>query len=359
MIAEPLVSVITPVFNAKNYIESTFSSLKKQTIGFSKIEWIAVDNCSEDGSFDFLQKKAKKNKNIKIFQTPANSGSAGLPRNIALANATAPYFFFLDSDDYLDPSAIETLLNIIEYHDVDIASAAFDSFDSYKNIRHEKRYAGKREGIYRIHEQIDEWYPIANPFYTKLFRREIVIDKKLNFNPALRIGEDTLFLFEYMQHIESAWHINQVIHHYRLRPDSATHLINKNYFDNFLFAMNTMKEKLSGTRSKVYFEKFAGASIPPIMVNLLCSRLSDKECEEILSNWFPLLKFVAEINAFYAKPFASSILFEDASRSDLKSAITHFFSIRSLCIDYQAKLDSIFTSRTWQLLSAVRRLKRK
>ena len=106
-----IVSIITPYYNSKQYFDATFKSVLSQT--YQDWEWIVVDDCSTDGSYDYLVDLSKKDKRIKIIFSETNVGTAG-SRNIALKIATGRYITFLDSDDILDPNYLESQLDFIK-----------------------------------------------------------------------------------------------------------------------------------------------------------------------------------------------------------------------------------------------------
>lgn len=106
-----LVSIITPSYNCKQVFKTTFDSVLSQT--YQDWEWIIVDDCSTDGSFEFIKGLAKDDKRIVVFQTPKNGGSA-VARNIGLKHSTGRYITFLDSDDLLDPNYLECQLVFIK-----------------------------------------------------------------------------------------------------------------------------------------------------------------------------------------------------------------------------------------------------
>ena len=111
--SEPLVSIITPAYNCKKTIKDTFDSALSQT--YQNWEWIIVDDCSKDGSFEYLKELTKDDKRIRVFQTEKNGGSA-VARNIGLKHAKGRYITFLDSDDLLDPNYLECQLEFMKEH---------------------------------------------------------------------------------------------------------------------------------------------------------------------------------------------------------------------------------------------------
>lgn len=104
------ISIITPSYNCKEYFLATFKSVLNQT--FSNWEWIIVDDCSNDGSFEYINDLCSKIEKIKVLKTDINSGTS-TARNIGLKNATGRYITFLDSDDILDANYLEEQIKFI------------------------------------------------------------------------------------------------------------------------------------------------------------------------------------------------------------------------------------------------------
>ena len=108
---KPTISIITPSYNCKQVFKATFDSVVYQT--YKDFEWIIVDDCSTDGSFEHIEGLAKDEPRIIVLQTPKNGGSA-VARNIALKHASGRYITFLDSDDLLDSNYLECQLDFIK-----------------------------------------------------------------------------------------------------------------------------------------------------------------------------------------------------------------------------------------------------
>lgn len=91
-----LVSIITPAYNAAEYIAETIESVLAQT--YPKWEMLIVNDCSKDNTAEIVQSYAAKDNRIKLINLKQNSGAA-VARNIAIQNAKGRYIAFLDSDD--------------------------------------------------------------------------------------------------------------------------------------------------------------------------------------------------------------------------------------------------------------------
>jgi teichuronic acid biosynthesis glycosyltransferase TuaG len=98
------VSIITPVFNASEYIETTANSVLVQS--HKNWEWIIIDDRSTDDSLKILHELAEKDKRIRIFHNTGRKGASNC-RNVGIAAASGHYLTFIDSDDIWDSEFIK------------------------------------------------------------------------------------------------------------------------------------------------------------------------------------------------------------------------------------------------------------
>jgi glycosyltransferase involved in cell wall biosynthesis len=105
--SKPIISIITPTYNASRFIEKTVYSIKNQS--FSLWELIIVDDFSEDNCMQLLREFGKKDKRIKIISLSQNYG-AWKARNIGIKESSARYIAFLDSDDMWHSKKLEMQL---------------------------------------------------------------------------------------------------------------------------------------------------------------------------------------------------------------------------------------------------------
>jgi len=124
----PLVSIIMTTFKCKNTVDFAISSILNQS--YLDIELIVVDDCSDDGTFEYLEEKYK---NIRLFRSPINSGTY-VSKNIGMKNATGDYITFMDSDDWSHPERIYKQVKALEQKS-GLVACTTDHVRMYENGR--------------------------------------------------------------------------------------------------------------------------------------------------------------------------------------------------------------------------------
>lgn len=104
---KPLVSVITPAYNAAGVIKETMNSVLSQT--YTNWEMLIVDDCSTDRTRDIIREYEAVDSRIRLIELKKNSGAA-VARNTALEQASGSFAAFLDSDDQWLPYKLERQL---------------------------------------------------------------------------------------------------------------------------------------------------------------------------------------------------------------------------------------------------------
>ncbi|WP_286230762.1 teichuronic acid biosynthesis protein TuaG [Neobacillus mesonae] len=107
---EPLISIITPSYNASLTIVETIESVRKQT--FQDWEMVIVDDCSTDDTPAILKRYEQEDERIQVIYLKHNSGAA-VARNEALKHAKGRFVAFLDSDDRWKPEKLERQLRFM------------------------------------------------------------------------------------------------------------------------------------------------------------------------------------------------------------------------------------------------------
>ncbi|MEV7868955.1 glycosyltransferase family A protein [Streptomyces sp. NPDC088124] len=181
----PVVSVIVGAYEAMPYLVRCLESVEAQTLGAHRIELVAVDDGSTDGTGDYLEEFAARTAIPTRVVRQANSGGPSGPRNVGLGLARGRYVFFLDADDYLGDEALERMVTVADRAGTDVVLGKVVGVNRGAPSSMWRRTADRvdvhnSQVIYTLSAQ-------------KLFRRDMVERLGLRFDERLRTGEDALF----------------------------------------------------------------------------------------------------------------------------------------------------------------------
>ena len=354
VVMEYKVSVIIPVYNAEKYLRKAIDSVIQQSIGFANIQLLLCDDHSTDRSLEICNSYKNKFHNVEVYQTESNTGSASGPRNVCLSHVCAPYIMFLDNDDLLKRNACEFLLSKIDNSEYDFVKGCYDELHYGRKLRHCSRYDNTPEREFIFPADALDFRSIADPFWTAIFRSEIIKNNNLLFDLNL-YGEDTIFMLKYLVHSRKALHIKNVVYNYRIRDNSLFHVMDMNHFKGVIKGDSVIKETLLSHGYDDYWKSFISDHVSDFLDVIANSDITDSEIEEIIAAWFPEIKEAASYE-FPSKTPYGNIIFSDAFRNDLLSSICHMKSLHTICQNKNASLKDVINSKTWRLISKANQL---
>ncbi len=122
----PLVSIITPTYNAARFVHETIRSIQRQTCG--DWEMLITDDNSTDATPALIDQIASEDGRIRVFKLNTNSG-AGVARNNSIKQAQGRYIAFCDSDDQWMPDKLERQIAFMQKHDLALTYASYTRID--------------------------------------------------------------------------------------------------------------------------------------------------------------------------------------------------------------------------------------
>ena len=217
------ISIIVPIYNVEEYLEECLQSVADQTL-VEGLECILVDDCGKDNSVSIAQRFIAAYAGPVCFTLIHHEKNGGLSvaRNTGIKAARGEYLYFLDGDDYLIPSAVETLISLADKYDgVDLLPALYlteghsmKQFGKYSF----PEFSDNRNEIVRALLDYDR-IPVTAA--NRLIRRQFVIENRLWFKEGI-IHEDNYWTFFLAKHVRRMAFCPEKLYFYRETPGSIT-----------------------------------------------------------------------------------------------------------------------------------------
>ena len=213
MSKSPLVSVIIPVFNTGKDCLRLLDCLLGAN--YKNLEIICIDDGSKDDSLKLLGDFAKKHSNV-IVKTQDNAGPSAA-RNTGIKLAKGDYISFIDSDDLVSADFIEKLVKEYDNPKTILTSVGIH----YNRLKRGKAHddfvtpSRARRNNESLWEYILYLMRVDGRMYsavTKMFRRDIIIDNKIEFDTSMDFAEDTKFVLDYVAAAQPQYAENCEIH---------------------------------------------------------------------------------------------------------------------------------------------------
>lgn len=215
---QELVSVMIPVYNAQDHIRKCLDSLLVQT--YENIQIVVVNDGSKDSSGQICEEYAKRDSRVKLINQP--NGGEGAARNTGLREADGEYLCFVDADDYVKPDFVEKLYNLQKQNNSGLSICGFTELKG-DTVINETHGDIERMNQAEAMEKLLREDSFKGYVWNKMFRMNIIRENKLKFDITLAVWTDVLFVFDYMQHIDSVTFDPTPEYYYIYVENSASH----------------------------------------------------------------------------------------------------------------------------------------
>lgn len=222
------VSVIVPIYGVERYIEKCAISLFEQTL--DDIEFIFVDDCTQDRSMDILDQVVKKYQlsikkkryQVRIEKMLANSGLAAV-RKHGIQLASGDYVINCDSDDWVDISMYEKMYNHAINNNSDLVICDYIISNGHKaseKIFNKNITDCSRESVLeRLLTSSD-----LNPVWSAMAKRELF--ENIMY-PIGTMSEDKTFMIQLAWKARKISYLPEALYYYFLSDSSILRNINK------------------------------------------------------------------------------------------------------------------------------------
>ena len=248
-----LITIIVPCYNAEEYIAECLDSIINQF--YKNWEAICINDGSKDETEHILYSYALKDNRIKVFSQI--NGGVSIARNRGLEEAKGEYICFVDSDDTIEPTYLEVLLQLMLSEKIDLVSCGFvrnmQQYRDYKTrITHKviKGFEYAIESIVnkKIHPQI----------WCMLFKKDIIDKYNLRFFSGCTRNEDWEFFMKYLVHTDNVSYTSMPLYHYRINSVSAMASFNEKSLTSLQAAYRTsIYYQINKNKATPYIANFA------------------------------------------------------------------------------------------------------
>ena len=225
---KPTYSIIIPVYNAAKTISKIIESIVNQE--YKNIELIPVDDGSKDNSAEIIKQYTKKDQRIKLI-SQANGGPSSA-RNNGLKNASGKFIIFCDADDEINGNNLAKILKENENTQSDMVVLGWNIIQknqngeiiSRRNITQPKqKISGNKDIIVRSIRSFSNNGRMYN-LWNRIYKADIIKNNKLKLREDLKLGEDVLFNFSFLEHINEIYFSN-LEPYYTYEEDSPTSVV--------------------------------------------------------------------------------------------------------------------------------------
>ena len=276
------VSIIMPAYNSENKIEKSIKSVLNQT--YKDYELIIIDNGSKDNTDKICEKYIQIN--IKYYKIDIPNVS--LARNYGIQKSEGTYITFLDSDDEFKSEFLQEMIDKIK--ESDLVTCGFYEINSKneKNLEFEDLKKVKETSDKKMYLEILKENYLFNEVWNKIFKADIIKNNKIMFNEQFDLGEDYLFVLDYIKYVNKFSYLNKCLYNY---DDTVNGLNLKYRKDKFDIELKLTKELEKFYKDNFFDLDYIYNRYGRVYYNAILNiytknnRISNKEKDKLLKNF--------------------------------------------------------------------------
>lgn len=225
------VSVIVPIYNVEQYVETCLISIERQTL--RDIEVIVVDDGSTDRSSEVAMFYCDRNPNFRYIKK--DNGGLMSAWTLGVKESHGDYIGFVDSDDYVKPEMFDRLYKTAIRENADIVYCDYidnNGLTYTTDILHEGLYTGTElDSIRPLIFPVPGRGVISNARWNKLFRRSMILDNLIYTECQSRTFEDRYIVPAAIMSAASFYYLKDPLYIYTVDRNNSN---SKQYKPNLL-----------------------------------------------------------------------------------------------------------------------------
>lgn len=226
------ISIIMPVYKVEQYVGKAIESILAQTM--TEWEFLIVDDGTPDNSGKICDTYAAQDCRIRVFHK--ENGGAASARNAAIDIARGEYMYFMDSDDWAEPTMLEDMYELAVRDNAQLVVTGFYIDTYYNDSEYRSDNYVTKDAVYKdalsfrkaAYDLFDK-----NLLYTpwnKLYQSKYILEHGLRFPDTL--WDDFPFNLSVVENIERVTVSSRQYYHFiRKREESETAAYRPNMYE--------------------------------------------------------------------------------------------------------------------------------
>ena len=193
-----IISIIIPTYNVGEYLNKCLNSIEVQS--FKDFVVYIIDDVSTDNTVDIIKKYMEKDFRFKGILKENNSGPS-ISRNMGLEVAKGEFVVFVDADDWFaDVQALDTYVSIMKKGNYDCVCCGYLTIHNAARLvkKVKNKYLGEKNAQQLLLDKMKNDDPYYHYIWNKCYKRSVIEENNLLFEPHKNSAEDVLFNNEFL-----------------------------------------------------------------------------------------------------------------------------------------------------------------
>ena len=237
----PILSIIIPVYNIKDYILRCVDSIIQQKPSIP-IEILLIDDGSTDSSSELCDQLSNEYRFVKAIHQ--ENGGVSSARNKGISESSGEWIWFIDGDDYLLPKAIDNLIPSLNEKDDIIAFAYIQEINATEKriVLPSEKDVSRYKGTSYMNTSCS-----SPTVWSYIFRHSLIVNNRVTLSEKLKYGEDKIFILECLYYADTVALIRKPLYEYVYREGSAVNSVNTrivtDQLESIKILVNTVRKK--------------------------------------------------------------------------------------------------------------------
>lgn len=252
-----ILSIIVPVYKVEQYLRKCVDSLLHQDLPMEEYEIILVDDGSPDGCGDICEEYATRYSQVRVIHQKNEGLSAA--RNSGIALSQGKYVQFVDSDDYLEPNVLKTLMGKMESDRLDVLRFNYrnvnEQYEAFEPNKVSKPFVDYRDEICDGSSFLNERLGFGCYAWQFVIRRELL--EGCNFKKGIYL-EDTEWTPRLLMKVHKVTSLDLMVYNYLIRKGSITQSVDeekkRKVLNDLLLLVDSLNAQVSEVKDRRWFK---------------------------------------------------------------------------------------------------------